>query len=310
MGEPLIGDPGMNDSATLFQQERSRLFGLAYRLTGSRADAEDLVQDAWLRWQGGANPRQLENVPAYLARIVINLSMDRWRDLKRERTDYTGLWLPEPWTDDAAPGPEHHAETQSLLSTAWLMLLEKLNPLERAVFVLREAFDYSFAEIAGVVERSEVNCRQLDRRARQRLQDDGLRFSASQEQQQRLLQRFQQALTLGDLSGLSTMLSEDVRLYSDGGGEVIATLRLLQGLDRIRDFLAALLKRKPEHFHTEIRVHGSQPALWQWWQGQLIGITTLACDGDQITAIFNQRCPSKLRRAGVVNARPDMATMR
>jgi len=281
-------------STALFQTERPRLLALAYRLTGSRADAEDLVQEAWLRWQGHEN--EADNAPAYLARIVVNLGMDRWRRLKQEREHYTGPWLPEPWpAEPEVAGPEQGHETRRLLGTAWLVLLEKLNPLERAVFVLREAFDYSFAEIAAVVERSEAHCRQLDRRARQHLQDDGLRVENNRPQQEKLLQRFLAALEAGELALVNQLFSDDVRLYSDGGGKVIAALRVLHGLGRVRDFFIAVLRNNPVNLlRLEIRELEGEPVLCYWLGGMLAGMTTVAGAEGKITAVFTLRNPDKL----------------
>lgn len=281
-------------STALFQAERPRLLALAYRLTGSRADAEDLVQEAWLRWQG--HEAEADNAPAYLARIVVNLGMDRWRRLKQEREHYTGPWLPEPWpAEPEVAGPEQGHETRRLLGTAWLVLLEKLNPLERAVFVLREAFDYSFAEIATVVDRSEAHCRQLDRRARQHLQDDGLRVENNRPQQEKLLQRFLAALEAGELALVNQLFSDDVRLYSDGGGKVIAALRVLHGLARVRDFFIAVIKNNPvKLLRAEIRELEGEPVICYWFGGVLAGMTTIASAEGRITAVFTLRNPDKL----------------
>jgi len=281
---------------TLFEAERPRLLALAYRLTGTRADAEDLVQEAWLRWQG--HEQDAENAPAYLARIVVNLGMDRWRQLKRERQDYIGPWLPEPWLENGAhgKGPEQELENHRLLSTAWLVLMEKLNPLERAVFVLREALEYSFAEIATVVARSEVHCRQLDRRARQHLQADGLRQEGNRAQQETLLRRFMAAVDAGELAMIDQLFSDDVRMYSDGGGEVRALLKVLQGLQRLRAFFAAVLRTVPPGLRTEVGRLAGEPALCYWWNSQLIGVTTIATADERITAVFTLRNPGKLAR--------------
>lgn len=279
-------------NVTLFEAERPHLLALAYRLTGSRADAEDLVQEAWLRWQGRSEAA--DSAPAYLARIVVNLGLDRWRRLKREREQYIGPWLPDPWQDDEVAGPERQLETRRLLSTAWLVLLEKLNPLERAVFVLREALEYSFADIAAVVARSEVYCRQLDRRARQHLQADGLRQDSNRAQQERLLQRFLAAVEAGELTRVNQLFSDDVRMYSDGGGEVLALLRVVQGLERLREFFRAVVRTAPPGLRAELRQLGGEPALCYWWGGRLLGVTTVATAEERITAVFTLRNPRKL----------------
>ena len=281
-------------STTLFEAERPRLLALAYRLTGTRADAEDLVQEAWLRWQGRA--QDADNAPAYLARIVVNLGMDRWRQLKQEREHYIGPWLPQPMVEMVAPepGPDGQMETRRLLGTAWLVLLEKLNPLERAVFVLREAFEYSFAEIAGVVARSEVHCRQLDRRARQHLQGDGLRVENNRPQQEKLLQRFMAAVEAGEIALVNQLFSDDVRMYSDGGGEVRALLKVLHGLERLREFFKSVRRSVPPGLRMEIRQLAGEPALCYFGGPYLLGVTTIATADERITAVFTLRNPKKL----------------
>lgn len=282
----------MTDALTLFQQQRPRLLALAYRLTGSRVDAEDLVQEAWLRWQ----PRSGDELaPAYLARIVVNLGIDRGRRLKREREGYGGTWLPEPWEESAVDPAEQH-EQKRLLGTAWLVLMEKLNPLERAVFVLREALDYSFAEIAAVVARSEVYCRQIDSRARRALASDGLRAEDRHTEQLALLQRFLSALEGGELATINHLFSDDLRFYSDGGGKVVAVRRILTGLERVRALFTAVARRTPTGVVVDIRMLATGPALCYWRGNYLAGVTSIATAEGRITAIFTVRNPEKLIR--------------
>lgn len=288
----------------IFLRERPRLMALAWRLTGTRHDAEDLVQEAWLRWQG--REVEADNPGAYLARIIVNLALDRWRGWQRERAQYTGPWLPEPGPEELVSpeqGPQEAHEQRHLLGMAWMTLLEKLSPLERAVFVLREAFDYSFAEIGEVVERTEVNCRQIDRRARQHLETDAPRFEVDPGQQRNLLMRFAEAMGSGDPQRLSAILSEDVRFFSDGGGIVRAALRVLEGRERLLAFFQTWLRNQHSKvFEMRFDTVGGEPALLYYEDGRLSGMTTVAVEKGQITAFYTLRNPEKLADAGLLQA--------
>ncbi|MET9409313.1 RNA polymerase sigma factor SigJ [Streptomyces sp. NPDC002935] len=226
-----------------FETYRPRLFGLAYRMLGSAADAEDTVQDAYLRFSG-ADRAKVEQPGAWLAKVVTNLCLNRLTSARARRERYVGPWLPEPVaTADGTLGPLESAEQRDAVSLALLVLLERLTPTERAVYVLREAFAYGHREIAEVLELSEANCRQLYRRAVGRVVAPKARFEAPPEQQTRLVASFLSAAREGDLAGLERLLAAEVTWWSDGGGKVSAARRPLEGREKVLRFLAGILGR-------------------------------------------------------------------
>ncbi|MDT0437095.1 MULTISPECIES: RNA polymerase sigma-70 factor [Streptomyces] len=221
-----------------FESHRSRLFGLAYRMLGSAHEAEDTVQDAYLRFSG-ADRAAIEHPAAWLAKVVTNLCLNRLTSARARRESYVGDWLPEPVaTSDGALGPLESAEQREAVSMAMLVLLERLTPAERAVYVLREAFGYGHQEIAGVLELGEANCRQLYRRAVRRVGEPETRFEPAPERWEELVTSFLTAARDGDLSALERRLSADVVWWSDGGGKVRAALRPIAGRAKVARFLA------------------------------------------------------------------------
>jgi RNA polymerase sigma-70 factor (ECF subfamily) len=215
----------------LYEQLRPLMFSIAYRMLGSASEAEDIVQEAFLRFhRESANGTTIESPKAYLSAITTRLSIDHLRSARVRRERYVGTWLPEPLvTDDVA----QHAETADSLSMAFLVLLESLTPVERAVFLLREVFDYGYDEIAKVVGKSEDNCRQIAVRARRQIEAKKPRFEASRKRREELAQRFFDAVTKGDTEGLVGMLAADVVAYGDGGGKAPAFPRPVHGRDQV-----------------------------------------------------------------------------
>ncbi|EUA59366.1 RNA polymerase sigma factor, sigma-70 family protein [Mycobacterium intracellulare 1956] len=212
----------MSDVVRDFESQRPRLFGLAYRLLGSASEAEDAVQDAYLRLHR-ADAEAIESLPAWLTTAVTNLCLTRLTSARARREVYPGPWLPEPvLTDDRTLGPLETAEQRESVSIALLSLMERLGPTERAAFVLREAFAYSHFEIAEILETSEANARQLYRRARQRLGEPRRRFQPDRAQWRRLVERFFTAARAGDVDGLVEILTDTVTSTADGGGKVAA----------------------------------------------------------------------------------------
>ncbi|MEW1564029.1 RNA polymerase sigma factor SigJ [Streptomyces sp. NPDC093509] len=226
-----------------FEVHRPRLFGLAYRLLGSAADAEDAVQDAYLRFSEADRPG-IARPGAWLAKVVTNLCLNRLTSARARRERYPGSWLPEPVvTADGTLGPLESAEQRDAVSLALLLLLERLTPTERAVYVLREAFAYGHREIAGVLELSETNCRQLYRRAVQQIAAPEARFQPPPDQQAKLVASFLTAAREGDLAGLERLFAAEVVWWSDGGGKVSAARRPVEGRDKVLRLLAGLLGR-------------------------------------------------------------------
>jgi RNA polymerase sigma-70 factor, ECF subfamily len=205
------------DTAQLFEHYRLLLFSIAYRMLGSATDAEDLMQEAFLRWLQ-ASDKEIQSPKAYLSTIIVRLCLDQLRSAKEKREVYVGPWLPEPIKTSLLPELSESAVQSESLSLAFLLMLEKLNPLERAIFLLREVFEYQYSEIAAIVEKSEANCRQIFHRAVQHLDKGQSRFSASREQQERIMNSFLQASLNGDMQELLSLLSNDIVSIGDSGG--------------------------------------------------------------------------------------------
>lgn len=290
------------DSASEFQAQRTRLFGLAYRLLGSAEDAEDVVQDAFLRWDG-ADRSAITTSSAWLAKVVTNLSLNRLTSARARRERYVGPWLPEPvLTSEGGLEPMELAERRESVSLGLLMLMEQLTPTERAVFILREAFGYSHREVAELVGVSEASSRQLHRRARQQIPprrtDDAVGVhGVDRVRWQRLVDRFLRAAQVGDLAGLEELLSAEVTVWADGGGAATAARRPVEGRARVARYLVGALAK----FGAAVRVERAEvngcPALLGWSGAVLLGVLIPAVDDDRITAVHIIANPDKLRFA-------------
>jgi RNA polymerase sigma-70 factor (TIGR02957 family) len=221
----------------VFGEHRDLLMAVAYRILGSVTDAEDVVQEAWLRWSN-ARSSEVADPRAFLVRVSARLAIDRLRRVKARRESYVGPWLPEPLLTDRDVAED--AEMAESISMAMLIVLETLSPLERAVFVLREAFAMPYAEIAEVLGRSEAACRQLARRARDHVRERTPRFDADQTARQQVTERFLEATSSGDLDALMEVLAPGVTLVSDGGGRVLAARRPIHGADKVARFLLSI----------------------------------------------------------------------
>ena len=246
--------PYDRDSARVFDEHRALLISVAYRILSSVSNAEDTVQEAWLRWSG-VNPSDVRDPRAFLVRVTTRLAIDRLRRAKTRRESYVGPWLPEPIITgrDVA---EDVALAESV-SMAMLVVLETLSPLERAVFVLREAFAMPYAEIADVLGRKEQAVRQLGRRARDHVQERRSRFDADQSEQRRATERFLEATSTGDLEALMAVLSPGVTLVADGGGRALAPRRPVRGAEKVARFLLAVATE--ERMARFVRSVGSEP---------------------------------------------------
>ena len=229
----------METPDSMFASARPMLFSIAYRMLGSVMDAEDLVQDAWLRWKE-APEAEVRSPRAYLTTIVTRLAINRLRAARTKRETYVGPWLPEPLVTEDTPDTVELAES---LSMAFLVLLERLSPIERAVFLLHEVFDFEYAEIARMVDKTEANCRQLLARAKKRVGAPRTRFEADPDQARRLTQRFTEASLAGDLDGLLALLAEDITLWADGGGKAKgAALKPLHGATPVARFIVGVMR--------------------------------------------------------------------
>jgi RNA polymerase sigma-70 factor (TIGR02957 family) len=287
----------VSELAEDFEAQRPRLFWLAYRLLGSASEAEDAVQDAYLRLHAAA-PTRIESLPAWLTKAVTNLCLNRLTSARARREVYPGPWLPEPvLTDDRTLGPQETAEQRETVSIALLSLMERLNPNERAAFVLREAFAYSHFEIAEILQMSEANARQLYRRATQRLGEPRRRFQPDLAQWRRLVDRFFTAASAGDVAGLVEILTDDVTSTADGGGKVAAARRPVSGRERTANYLARALSRNLPQLRLRLDVAevNGEPALLAFDGDTLSGVLCFEVTGDRIAALRILANPDKLR---------------
>ncbi len=285
------------NTESAFQTHRPRLMALAYRLLGSRSDAEDVVQDAWLRWSG-ADPAAVRDPEAWLVTTTTRLGLDRLRAARRERVHYVGPWLAEPLEISLAAEPASdpavaHARADEV-SVAFLTLLEQLGPEERAAFLLKEAFDHDYRQIAALLGLTEANCRQLVHRAKQRLQAGRPRFNADTGQHRQLLARFMDATQRGDSEAIQALLHANARLVSDGGGVVTAAVRPLLGAERIGRLFWAIARRGLGHTAQLGWVNG-EPAILRFLGDQLHSVTTIEVAGGRIANVYSVLNPEKLR---------------
>jgi len=289
----------MDSQTELFQQHRPRLFGLAYRMLGTSADAEDVLHDAWLRWHT-QDSNALDDAEAWLVTVTTRLALDRLRRAKTERAHYPGPWLPEPLTAQSEQ-PDAQVEQAESLTMSFLLLLERLNAQERAAFLLREVFDYSHAEAAAMLGIGEDACRQRVHRAKTKLRDGRPRQSVNANTQRRLLERFAQALQQPDMETLRALFAEDALHVSDGGGVVTATLHPLHGAERLaRLYLQIALQQRKHGVHHQLHQLNGAPALLSWDGDTLISASWIDDDGEHITAIHALRHPEKLARIAAV----------
>ncbi|MFI6601300.1 RNA polymerase sigma-70 factor [Nonomuraea sp. NPDC050536] len=275
-----------------FEEYRSMLLGLAYRLLGSMWDAEDVVQEAWLRWES-TDQSEVREPRAFLVTIVSRLALDQLRSARVKREAYTGPWLPEPVLTSQA-GPLDTAELRDTVSFATLHLMERLSPPERAAFVLREAFELPYEEISEIVGTSLANARQLHSRAAKRLAAGRDRFQPSDQEHAKLLTRFIEAAAGGDLSALTDLLHEDVVSWSDGGGKVRAALNPILGRDKVLAFFTGLVRRYSGFESHLIDINGE--AALMVTMGDDTRVLTFGMRDGRIADVFLVANPDKLGR--------------
>jgi RNA polymerase sigma-70 factor (ECF subfamily) len=293
-----VTHPSPDLDQQLFHRHRNLLFSVAYRILGTAADAEDAVQDTWIKWSA-ADRSQVADPKAYLTRIVSNLALEQLRSTRRKRETYVGPWLPEPilTSGDAA---EAVTDAESV-SMAMLVVLETLSPLERAVFVLKEVFGFSHAEIAEAVERSEAAVRQAAHRAREHVRARQPRFTADRSRRREVTERFFAAATGGDISALMELLSPDVTLWTDGGGKVRQAMRPVVGASTVASWFAAIgtvtyQGVEPADMRAELVEINGGPGVVFSGSGRVIATVTFDFDADgRITAIHNVANPDKLQ---------------
>lgn len=285
----------MNDGTQAFDQARPRLQQIAYRMLGSVAEAEDVVQDAWLRWHG-ATQDHIDSAEAWLVTVTTRLAIDRLRAAKAQREHYTGLWLPEPQMTDSPATPEQIRERADDISMAYLILLERLTPEARAAFLLHEVFDLDYGRIADIIGKTQAACRQLVSRAKTQLRDERPRHDVSRETHHRLLKTFAQVLERGDFGAINALLAEDAMLMGDGGGRVTSFPKPMEGGRRIAQLYLAAALRYKNALRVELAVLNGQWGLLRFMEGQLESAQLFESDGERITRIYVQRNPDKLAR--------------
>ena len=282
--------------AEVFAACRPRLLGIAYGMLGDLGEAEDVTQDAWMRWQQ-ADHTAVRNAEAYLVTVTTRLAVDRLRSARSRRETYVGPWLPEPLVVDEAD-PETLAIDAAELSLAVLAALERLNPVERAVLLLRDVFDFEYGEIADIVDKTPANCRQLAKRAREHAGDPARRDPVTREQEQRLVTAFVDAAATGDLDGLRSILAADAVLYSDGGGEVVAARKPIFGAVKVSRFLIGVQRKSDfprDISYSLVRVNGEAGVRIET-QGTVIGVLALEVAEDRIINVRLISNPRKLTR--------------
>jgi RNA polymerase sigma-70 factor (ECF subfamily) len=291
------------DPAASFEPHRRRLLGLAYRMLGSMAEAEDAVQEAYLRWHD-ADRENVAEPRAFLITTTTRICLDVLKSARVRREEYVGPWLPDPVIDTAALAPETQAEMAEDLSVALLLALDRLSPLERAAFLLHDVFDYSFAQVADTLGRNEAACRQLASRARARVREarpagavpSRAASGAVDAKHAELLSAFMAASRSGDVAGLTRLLASDARLVGDGGGKVSAALNVIEGADRVAAFLAgAVRKGWTDDWTVRFDTINGLPGLIVSGPTGVVQTTAFEIQGDVVKAIYAVRNPDKLR---------------
>jgi RNA polymerase sigma-70 factor, ECF subfamily len=288
---------------TTFEQYRRLLFAIAYRMLGGVAEAEDMVQETFLRWQhqGGEVVRSDK---ALLTTIITRLCIDHLKSARHQREQYVGVWLPEPLVEADENDPAKAAQLADSLTNAFLLMVETLSPIERAVFLLREVFDYDYADVSRIVGKSEANCRQMVVRSREHLAARRPRFDADPERAERLLNRFLRVREQGDSEGLLELLAEDAAIYSDGGGKVNAVRQPILGAARVARFfinIQRVYQRVPMAVQTRFAMINAEPGLLVFRDGKLEQSMTFELTDGLIHAIYVVRNPDKLKHLTQLN---------
>jgi RNA polymerase sigma-70 factor, ECF subfamily len=294
---------GPDEAAVTFEPHRRRLTGLAYRMLGSLSEAEDIVQDAYLRWHAAERSR-VDNPRAYLSRTVARLCLDHLKSARARRETYVGPWLPEPIVDETALAPDTASELADDLSLALMLALERLSPLERAAFLLHDVFEMEFGDIAKVLDRSESACRQLATRGRAHVHDARPRFRVPEEEVARIADAFQRAIMSGDPSQFAEVLAADASLYSDGGGKRTAALNPIHGRDKIVRFFEGVARGGllPAAVH-QVQVNGLPGFVMVDRDGNIDTIATIDIRDGHIAAIYAVRNPDKLAHVSLSSLR-------
>ncbi|QJE98667.1 RNA polymerase sigma-70 factor [Luteolibacter luteus] len=277
-----------------FNSHRQTIFGIAYRMLGRVSEAQDMVQEVWLRWQK-QDEAAITSPKAWLVSTMTRLCIDQLRSARRAREDYYGIWLPEPLMASSTPGPDEAAELADSLTMAFMVMLESLEPLERAIFLLREVFSYDYPDIAAIVGKSEVNCRQIVSRAKAHLRAEKKAPPPPSEQAQRLVEQFLAAAETGEVKQLLALLAEDAVVYSDGGGKVRAAGRPIISSDHVSRFFIGIWPRLPADTEWHPALINERNGFLMRTKGEVYGACSFETEGDKIRNIYMVLNPEKLR---------------
>jgi RNA polymerase sigma-70 factor, ECF subfamily len=290
-------DPESSIRLATFEQYRGLLFSIAYRMLGSVADAEDMLQETFIRWQQKRDDDKIRSPRAFLVTITSRLCVNQLQSARALREEYVGEWLPEPIITDPESDPLRLIKIDESLSMAFLVLLERLTPIERAVFLLREVFEYDYAEVAAILGHSESNCRQILRRARQHVSAMRPRFKMSERKKRNLLERFLEASTSGNMEGLIALLAGDVVLKSDGGGKGIAVPNVVRGLDNVaRGTVGSFQKLLPKNLVHRLASINGELGIISYLDAKPFSVLTIDADEEKIRTIYVLTNPGKLSR--------------
>jgi RNA polymerase sigma-70 factor (ECF subfamily) len=288
-----MADHARINPEAIFNELRPRLFSIAYRMLGIRADAEDVVQDAWLRWHDTPK-EQILSQEAWLVTVTTRLAIDRLRTARVDREAYIGWWLPEPLVELDERTPESALEQANDVSVAFMWVLERLSAEERAAFLMRQVFDSDYSEIAEVVNKSEAACRQLVHRASVRVQQERPRFDVPKDKHRELLGRFIEAARQGNRADMRALMSNEVQLVADGGGKVKSFMHILKGSGRVAGVFWTLEHRYPMEVSYKTALVNGEPGLLRYVQGKLESVQSFIFDNERIVAVFIMRNPEKL----------------
>jgi RNA polymerase sigma-70 factor (ECF subfamily) len=287
-----------------FAKTRNRLFSIAYRMLGSTADAEDMIQETYLRWHQ-AKKDEIRSPEAWLVSVLTRLCIDRLRSATLERETYTGPWLPEPLFAETPASPEENLELAADLSMAFMVLLERLAPVERAAFLLHDVFDFEYPEVSRILEKSEAACRQVVHRARERVRRDRPRFHPSRDELFSLIERFNSAVSAGDEETVLSMFAEDATLTSDGGSKVNAARKVVLGRQRIARLFVVLDRKLSGRMTRSIVNINGEPGLITYLDGKPLSATSFEMDGERIAALYHVLNPDKLKGICEAEANPN-----
>jgi RNA polymerase sigma-70 factor (ECF subfamily) len=287
----------MNDNEQkieTFNKYRPRLFGIAYRMLGTHFETEDILQEAYLKWHQ-AKTDEIETPEAWLVTIVTRLSIDRLRKASRERETYIGPWLPEPLVISEAPTPEEELELASNLSMAFMVLLERLSPIERAAFLLHDIFDCGYSDIARIVGKTETASRQLIHRARERVRTDKPRFQTNQKEREKLIKKFSAASYAADEKTLLSLFSDEISMMSDGGGKVSAARKVIHDRAKLVRLFSMTGEKHGGSLKDTFCVINGEPGVLTFYQGKIFAATTFEFTDGKISALYRVMNPDKLK---------------